>query len=429
MKKLITSIFLSVIFIINNTPVKAQPLNIEAKSYILIDSKTGHVISEYNADQKVYPASTTKIMTAILGIENADAEDIMTVSQYAIDNIGPGGMNIGLLPGEQLMFKDLLNALLIRSANETAFVIAENIGPTPEAFLAKMNARAKELGAMNTNFVNPCGMDTDEKGKNHLTTARDLALMARHAMSLPLFRETVRKTSCIIPATNMHDEAITLYSTNKLFGDKYKSEYYSKITGIKTGFTNRALLTLVSSAMDENGMELISVILGCPSDAIYQYSKELLEYGFKNYSVHNLIAANSYVTSISVADASFNPNLDIIAADDLSCVLPKDPNIWDSITKDIKIKENISAPVKKGTVLGSVEFVKDGVILGDVNLVASRNIEKLVPTPVPSQKIISKFEHSIFAKVMVTLFSLVIGFFLLRTTLKKISRSRRINRL
>ncbi len=429
MKKLITSIFLSVIFIINTTSVKAQPLNIEAKSYILIDSKTGHVISEYNADQKAYPASTTKIMTAILGIENADAEDIMTVSQYAIDNIGPGGMNIGLLPGEQLMFKDLLNALLIRSANETAFVIAENIGPTPEAFYAKMNERARELGAMNTNFVNPCGMDTDEKSKDHLTTARDLALMARHAMTLPLFRETVRKSSCIIPATNMHDEAITLTSTNKLFSNKYKSDYYSKITGIKTGFTNRALLTLVSSAMDENGMELISVILGCPTDAIYQYSKELLEYGFKNYSIHNLIAANSYVTSVSVADASFNPNLDIIAVEDLSCVLPKAPNIWDGITKNIKIKDNISAPVKKGTVLGSVEFVKDGVTLGDVNLVASRNIEKLVPTPVPSQKIISKFEGSIIAKVMVTLISLVIGFFLLRITLKKISRSRRINRL
>lgn len=429
MKKLITSIFLSVIFIISTTSVKAQPLNIEAKSYILIDSKTGHVINEYNADQKVYPASTTKIMTAILGIENADAEDIMTVSQYAIDNIGPGGMNIGLLPGEQLKFKDLLNALLIRSANETAFVIAENIGPTPEAFYAKMNERAKELGAINTNFVNPCGMDTDEKSKNHLTTAKDLALMARHAMTLPLFREIVRNSSCIIPATNMHDEAITLYSTNKLFGDKYKSDHYSKVTGIKTGFTNRALFTLVSSAMDENGMELISVILGCPSDAIYQYSKELLEYGFKNYSVHNLIAANSYVTSVSVADASFNPNLDIIAAEDLSCVLPKAPNIWDSITKNIEIKDNISAPVKKGTVLGSVEFVKDGVTIGDVNLVASRNIEKLVPTPVPSQKFISKFEDSIFTKVMVTLFSLVIGFFLLRITLKKISRSRRINRL
>ncbi len=429
MKKLITSIFLSVIFIINTTTVKAQSLNIEAKSYILIDLKTGHVISEYNADQKAYPASTTKIMTAILGIENANAEDIMTVSQYAIDNIGPGGMNIGLLPGEQLMFKDLLNALLVRSANETAFVIAENIGPTPEAFYAKMNERAKELGAMNTNFVNPCGMDTDEKSQNHLTTARDLALMARHAMTLPLFRETVRKSSCIIPSTNMHDEAITLPSTNKLFGDKYKSEYYSKITGIKTGFTNRALLTLVSSAMDENGMELISVILGCPSDAIYQYSKELLEYGFKNYSVHDLIAANSYVTSISVADASFNPNLDIIASEDLSCILPKDPNTLDSITKNIKIKDNISAPVKKGTVLGSIEFVKDDITLGDVNLVASRNIEKLVPTAVPSQKIISKFGDSIFVKVMITLFSLVIGFFLLRITLKKISRNRRINRL
>lgn len=429
MKKLITSVILSAIFIISATPVKAEPLNIDARSYILIDSKTGHVISEYNADRKVYPASTTKIMTALLGIENAEPEDIMTVSQYAIDNIGPGGMNIGLLPGEELMFKDLLNALLVRSANETAFVIAENIGPTPEAFFAKMNERAKELGALNTNFVNPCGMDTDEKGKNHLSTARDLALMAKHALTLPLFRETVKKTSCIIPATNMHDEAITLPSTNKLFYGKYKSEYYSEVTGIKTGFTNRALFNLVSSAKDESGMELISVILGCPSDAIYQYSKELLEYGFKNYFVHKLIAANSYVTRVSVADASFNPNLDIIAVEDLSCVLPKEPNILDSITENVKLKNNITAPIKKGTVLGSIEFIKDGVTLGDVKLVAARDIEKIVPTPIPTQKIISTFENSTIIKVLVTLFSITVGFFLLRMTLKKISRSRRINRL
>lgn len=429
MKKIIISILLSAIFIINAIQVNAEPLNIDAKSYILIDSKTGHVICENNADQKVYPASTTKIMTAILGIENAKPEDIMTVSQYAIDNIGPGGMNIGLLPGEELMAKDLLNALLVRSANETAFVIAENIGPTPEAFFAKMNERARELGALNTNFVNPCGMDTDEKGKNHLSTARDLALIAKHAMTLPLFRETVKKTSCIIPATNMHDEAITLASTNKLFYGKYKSEYYSEVTGIKTGFTNRALFNLVSSAKDETGMELISVILGCPSDAIYQYSKELLEYGFKNYSVHKLIAANKYVTRVTVADAKFNPSLDIIAAEDLSCVLPKQPNLLDSITENIKLKNNISAPIKKGNILGSIEFIKDGITLGEINLVAARDIEKIVPTPTPSKKILSTFENSIMIKVLVTLFTVLVGFFLLRMTMKKISRSRRINKL
>ncbi|HOQ00381.1 MAG TPA: D-alanyl-D-alanine carboxypeptidase family protein [Acetivibrio clariflavus] len=430
MRKLITGIILTATLIINTaTQINAQTFNFDAKSYILIDSKTGYVICEHNTDQKLYPASTTKIMTAIMGIENAQPDDIMTVSQYAIDNIGPGGMNIGLLPGEQLTFKDLLNALLVRSANETAFVIAENIGPTVDAFMKKMNERAKELGALNTNFVNPCGMDTDESAKNHLTTARDLALMAKYAMTLPLFRETVKKTSCTIPPTNKHEEEIILPSTNKLFQAKYKSEYYTEVTGIKTGYTNRALFTLVASAANEDGMELISVMLGCPTDAIYQYTKELLEYGFKNYSQKNLIAANTYVTSVTVADASFNPNLDLVAAEDFKCILPNDPDAFNSVTKNIKVKDNITAPVKKGTVLGSVEFVKDGFVLGEVNLIASRDIEKLVPTPEPSQKIMSTVGNSRTFKTLKVLFFIVVGFLLLRLTLRKISRRRRMNRL
>lgn len=428
MRKFIAGIIISAILFINVSQVKAQPLNIDAKSYILIDSKTGYVICENNADQKAYPASTTKIMTAILGIENAKPEDMMTVSQYAIDNIGPGGMHIGLLPGEQLPFKDLLNALLISSANETAFVIAENIGPTPEAFFTKMNERAKELGALNTNFLNPCGMDTSEKDKDHQSTARDLALMAKYAMTLPLFRETVKKTTHTIPPTNKHDEEIIVYTTNKLFQGQYKSEYYTEVTGIKTGFTNRALFNLVASAVDENGTELISVILGCPSNAIYQYTKELLEYGFKNYSVKNLIAANSYVTSISVADASFNPNLDVVAAEDFKCLLPNDPDVLDSVTKKINVKQNIPAPVEKGTVLGSIEFEKDGFTLGEVNLIASRKVDKLIPTPIPSQNIVSSIGDSKYSRIFITFFSLIIGFFVLRMTLRKISRSRRMKR-
>ncbi|WP_010248343.1 D-alanyl-D-alanine carboxypeptidase family protein [Acetivibrio cellulolyticus] len=428
MKKLFIGIIMFTILNMNINTAKAEPLNIDAKAYILIDSKTGQVISEYNADQKLYPASTTKIMTAIIGIENADPEQLMTVSQYAINNIGPGGMNIGLLPGEQLKFKDVLNALLVRSANETAYVIAENVGPTPEAFFAKMNQRAKELACTNTNFVNPCGMDTDEASQNHLTTARDLSLMAKHAMTLPLFKEIVKKTSCTIPPTNMHNEAYTLPSTNKLFYGKYSSKYYNEVTGIKTGYTVRASFNLVSSAKNEEGMELISVILGCPnSEGIYQSSKDLLEYGFKNYSMQNLIAANSFVTSVRVADASYNPNLNIVAAEDLKCILPNEPTNQADISEDIKINKNITAPIKEGAVLGSIEYKQAGISIGKVNLVASRNVERILATPTPP-RIITSFGNSIYKKVLLTIFAVIIGFLALRTILRKISRNRRLNR-
>ncbi|OPZ88751.1 MAG: D-alanyl-D-alanine carboxypeptidase DacF precursor [Firmicutes bacterium ADurb.Bin419] len=429
MKKFFIGVILFANLIINTTTVNAEPLNIDAKAYILIDSETGHVISEYNADQQLYPASTTKIMTAILGIENADPEQIMTVSQYAIDNIGPGGMNIGLLNGEQLKFKDLLNALLVRSANETAYVIAENIGPTPEEFFKKMNERAKELGATNTNFVNPCGMDTDEAEKNHLSTARDLSLMAKHAMTLPLFRETVKKESFTIPPTNMHSEAYTLPSTNKLFYGKYNSEYYSEVTGIKTGFTSRAAYNLVASARNENGMELISVILGCSYyDGVFQESKELLEYGFKNYSKHILVAANSFVSNVPVANASYNSNLDVVAAKELKCILSNDLDIPNAITEDVNMNSNISAPIKKGSVLGSIEYKLEGESLGKVDLVASRDVEKLVIPPTPAQVVISDFKSSIISKVLASLFAILVAFLVLRMTLKRISRYRRYHK-
>ncbi len=427
MKNFFIGIVLFTNLITSTAIVKAEPLSIDAKAYILIDSKTGQVICEQNADQKLYPASTTKIMTAILGIENADPEQIMTVSQYAIDNIGPGGMHVGLLNGEQLKFKDLLNALLISSANETSYVVAENIGPTPEEFFKRMNERARELGATNTNFVNPCGMDTDEAGKNHLSTARDLSLMAKHAMTLPLFRETVKKTSYILPSTNMHSEAYTLNSTNKLFTGEYSSKYYSEVTGIKTGFTSRAAFNLVSSAKNEAGMELISVILGCPTKGVFQESKKLLEYGFKNYSLQNLVAPNSFVASTPVANASYNPNLDILAAEGFECVLPNDPDIWNDITEDVKMNTDISAPIKKGAVLGSVEYKLDGVTLGKVDLIASRDVEKIVISPTPAQTVISDFNSSIFSKVLATLFAVLVAFLGLRITLRKISRHRRHN--
>lgn len=430
MKKLFIGIVLFTKILTSTAFVQAEPLNIDAKAYILIDSKTGLVISEQNSDQKLYPASTTKIMTAILGIENADPEQIMTVSQYAIDNIGPGGMHVGLLNGEQLKFKDLLNALLISSANETSYVIAENIGPTPEEFFKRMNERARELGATNTNFVNPCGMDTDEAGKNHLTTAHDLSLMAKYAMTLPLFRETVKKTSYTLPSTNMHSEAYTLNSTNKLLLlDEYRSKYYSEVTGIKTGFTSRAAFNLVASAKNEDGMELISVIMGCPTNAgVFQESKKLLEYGFKNYSLQTVVAPNSYIDSTSVADASFNPNLDILTEEGLECALPNDPEVWNDITKDVQINNEISAPVKKDTVLGSVEYKLKGTSLGKVNLIASRDVEKLVIPPTPLKTAMSDFNSSIYSKVLGTLFAALVAFLGLRLILRKISRYRRQRR-
>lgn len=191
---------------------EAFSLGIEAESCILIDSRTGQVLYSQNADKSgIYPASTTKIMTAIVALENADLDHVMTASQAAINDIGEGGMNIGIMAGEKICFIDLLNAMLVCSANEAANIIAENVASSREEFISMMNKRATELGALNTNFVNTCGIHNSK----HYTTARDMAIIARHAMTIPTFREIVKKDHYDMPITNKHEKWNTLYTTNK----------------------------------------------------------------------------------------------------------------------------------------------------------------------------------------------------------------------
>ncbi|HOM01656.1 MAG TPA: D-alanyl-D-alanine carboxypeptidase family protein [Acetivibrio sp.] len=407
--------------------VEAQPLEISARAYILIDSKTGQVLAEHNPDLQTYPASTTKIMTAILALEMGDLDQMMTVNQSAIDDIGPGGMHVGLLAGEQLELKYLLDALLVRSANETAYVIAENLCSSREEFYSLMNEKARELGATNSNFLNPCGMDNGEKGKNHLTTARDLAKIAQYAMSMPEFREIVQKTLIKIPPTNKHSEEVIVGTTNKLLlygNSKYKSDYFTKVTGIKTGYTDRALNNLVSSAMNDEGTELIAVVLGVENyDMVFEYSKQLLEYGFKNYSLQPVIAPNSYITSVPVSNAEGNHNLDILASSEgLKCLLPNDSSNTDYEIES-RIKQNIEAPVKEGDVLGFVEVKRNGVTIGKVDAVASRNVEKLQPSEESQNVIIKTVTDPALKKVTTGALIFLLMFLMLRFILRRISRS------
>lgn len=424
-KTFIIFTFVAILFI-NITCVNAQLPDIDARSYILVDSKTGQVLIHYNPDLKTYPASTTKIMTAILAIEMGDLDQVMTVNQSAIDDIGPGGMHIGLLPGEQLTLRNLLDALLVRSANETAYVIAENLCSTRSEFYDLMNKKSKELGAVNTNFVNPCGIDNGKAGENHLSTASDLAKIARYAMTLPYFREVVKKTVITIPPTNKHNEEVVVGSTNRLLlysKVKYKSDYYSEITGIKTGSTDRALNNLVSSAINDDGVELIAVILGVQNyDMVFDYSKNLLEYGFKNYTMQPVIAPNQFIESVTVTDAAQNDSLDIIASPEgLKCLLP---NKGHAKNYEIKkyINTNIKAPIKKGEVLGYIEVRSSGALLGKINTVASRDVEKLIPPP-PESVVSKSLKSPILKRVTIGSLMFLLIFCLLRFSLRRISRN------
>ncbi|HPZ06006.1 MAG TPA: serine hydrolase, partial [Clostridiales bacterium] len=198
MKRLLTLAVILLLILTNTSIAYAQPPSLEAEAYILVDAHTGDVLCEKDSRKTLYPASTTKIMTAILAIEQGNLDEIMTASQSAIDAIGYNGSNIGIIPGEKIPLESLLQAMLISSANEAANIIAENICDSTEEFFELMNRRAKELGAVETHFSNASGIHDPM----HFTTAADLACIARHAMTLPEFREIVSTHSFTMPATN-----------------------------------------------------------------------------------------------------------------------------------------------------------------------------------------------------------------------------------
>ncbi len=248
---------------------KVQVPSLSAEASILVDGSSGQVLYEWNADERLANASTTKILTAIVVMENSDLQDMVTVSERAVST-GESGIN--LVVGEQLTVEQLLYTMLVQSANDAATALAEHVGGSVEHFADMMNAKAQSLGAVNTHFVNPHGLDDP----NHYTTARDLAIMGCYAMRMPLFRKMVTTASYTIPwPGHPWDRVATAH--NKFL------EMYQYATGIKTGLTNRAGYCLVGSA-SKNGRELVSAVLGCSHETFYNDTITLMEYGFNDWT-------------------------------------------------------------------------------------------------------------------------------------------------
>ncbi len=422
MKRLLSLAIILACLIFNAGVTYAQPPSPEAGAYILIDAGTGDVLCENNSTETLFPASTTKIMTSILALESGvDLNTEMTATQTAIDRIGPNGSNIGIIPGEKISLENLLQATLISSANEAANIIAENICESYDEFIVLMNKRAKELGATGTHFVNASGIHDPE----HYTTAADLACIARHAMTLPKFREIVGTHSFTMPVTNKHSKWPVLSNSNKLMIND-KNDLYV-IDGIKTGFTGPAGYNLITSAKDVNGMELICVVMKVENENAPEnvriYSKELLDYGFNNFKKVTLIEEGRVYRNVKVEEAADIYGLDLVTTESLVRVLPKDESQW-NIQESSHVNENIFAPINKGDVIGYVEFQMDGESIGKIDLLAARSIE-YKPAPVTIAKLTTdakKASENTFIRIAVICVAIIIVFIILRIILKAISR-------
>lgn len=261
----------------NEIPGWPQGPQVQAESAILMDVDYGVCLYEKNIHQKQYPASITKIMTALLVVENADLSDVVTFSENAVYGIEPESSHIGIDVGEQLTVEQCLYGLMLASANEVAMGLAEHVAGSVEAFVDMMNQRAAQLGCKNTHFVNPHGLHDE----NHYVTAYDMALIAREAFHNRAFLNVVTTVYYEIPPTNMEEETRYLLNSQKLLSsDEW---YYAGCRGGKTGYTDQALNTLVTFAKREN-CTLVCVNLRTDGIApIYSDTSALLDYGFENF--------------------------------------------------------------------------------------------------------------------------------------------------
>ncbi|MDF2628405.1 MAG: Serine-type D-Ala-D-Ala carboxypeptidase [Symbiobacteriaceae bacterium] len=281
-----------------------EPPVIAARAYLLMDMASGQVLYAHEGETQLPMASTTKIMTAILALERGKLTDIVTAGQRPYDT---GGSTIYLDLGEQQPLENLLYALMLESANDAAVAIAEHLAGTEEQFAAWMNAKAREIGATQTHFVNSHGLHDP----NHYTTAKDLALIARYAMQNPAFRSLVLVEEKEVPGFKDNPPR-KMFSRNQLLG------YYEGVTGVKNGFTEEALLTNVASAK-RGDTELIAVILGAQS-MLWTSSIKLLDYGFSHFVSRRIVQKGDEVGRLLVPGAA--GEVAVRAAADLWAAVP-----------------------------------------------------------------------------------------------------------
>ncbi len=374
-KKLIV-IFLAWLFCITISSLvfaKSEEPNLISQSAILVDTKTGKILYGKNQNEKMYPASTTKIITAILTLENCHLDEMVTISYDTVMSIPDGYSSAYLQIGEELTVEQLLELLLVHSANDAANALAQYVGGSVESFVSMMNTKVNELGLYHTHFTNAFGMHDE----NHYSTAQDLANIMKYCIKNEDFRRLSGKASCAIPSTNKSD--IRRYSsTNSLIIPNSK-DYYPYLTCGKTGYTSQAGDCLVSCSYKDN-LELICVILGGKTindntSTRFSETKTLFQYGYDNYSIETLLNLNDKVTTLEVKNGTKDTkNLDLLANSSI-CALVENTVLEKELNYTINLKEDIKAPIEQGDKLGTVFYTINGIEY-KAELIASHSVEK-----------------------------------------------------
>lgn len=357
-KGLIITLLLSLIIGFGLEQVEA--LNLSAQSAVVIDAETGAVLYGKNIHQRRPPASTTKVMTAILGIELGNLKDKVKASHRAVYQEGSA---IYLKEGEELTLEELLYGVMLSSGNDASVAVGEHIGKTVENFANLMTRKAKEVGALNTTFKNPNGLPNDE----HLTTAYDLAMIMRYAMQNETFKTITSTKYKVITGPGSEWPTRGLRNHNKLLWETY----YSDCDGGKTGFTRAAGRCLISTAI-RNGRRVIATVLNAPNH--YPDSIQLLDYGLDQFSNITLIKEGETVHNLDIPE-SVEKQLELITVRNLIVTVPKGRS--SKAETKIQLSEGLRLPILAGQRMGIMEVYLDDKKVGQVDLIAKHEVREI----------------------------------------------------
>lgn len=358
------------------TPL-ASPILSDGEAGILVDAAYGRVLFETNSDKKMYPASTTKIMTALLAIEAVERGEIsmdtqIEITAEMIKDLPIDGSSIALKEGEIMSLDNLLKGLMVASGNDAACAIATAVGGSIPNFVNLMNQRADELSANDTQFANPHGLHTDE----HYTTARDMAKIACAAMKLPKFRNICDIAHIKIPPTNKTEEERYYINTNGLLSAmRYTQYFYKGSIGIKTGYTDEAGNCLVSAAT-KGGIELIGVVFGAKDASVsHGDSAKMLDWGFANFTSVTALKKGDMACEIRVKQGRGKDTLTLAAEDSVKAIVKNGTNLTElELVPDIP--DAIYAPVTAGQTIGKIKVMLNGEQVGEGVLLSTKDVKR-----------------------------------------------------
>ncbi len=395
MKRRIISFFIAVVMTVSAAAFFAvpsgaydDPVVSGVDGALVYNFENNKTIFSHNADKKLYPTSTVKLMVGILAVENMGAETDKTVTITAEMLRDVVGNNIDLMAGETVTYGDLIWTLLVNGANDSAYVIAHVVGakvksennsdlPALDNFITLMNKRARELGAYNTNYTNPTGMHDD----NMYTTVADVAAIARYAYTLPLFMEASSSVKYTMPATNMAKNGRNVYNRNCLLSVYYDKNYYdTQAIGMNAGSTQQGGHSVVTTSSYNDLSYLVIAMGGETVDGVirsYVTATELIDWAYEAYTYTDVLSPDKIICEIPVTLSTVTDFVNCVSVDTLNVYLPSDVDVETAITLSyVTYSEELQAPVTQGQVVGSVTAMYGDEILGTSDMVATVDITR-----------------------------------------------------